>query len=87
MYPRIWTDSLLQYDHVLVVMDHRISESIYMYRDQLIRSHMRDDARVHFVVPDYNTIHTMFLEYIYEDAGYTSQSMMLYIQSLEETFD
>jgi hypothetical protein len=49
-------------------MDHRISESIYMYRDQLLSSHLANDARLHFIVPDYNTIQTMLSEYLYEDA-------------------
>lgn len=68
--------------HIIVIIDHKATEEIWMYYDTLIKSQTQgEDITIQYIFPQFHLVASILPEYIYEEAKFDQPAFMDYLAS------
>lgn len=65
--------------HIIICIDHRATEGMRIYRDQLIKKQVWNDITIQYIFPPFHMVSSMMEEYIHEEARFDFESIVSYI--------
>ena len=77
-------ESIKKTEHVIIIMDHKATEEIWIYCDALIKQYCGQDITIQYIFPQFHLISSILPEYIYEEARFDQPAIEAYIA---ETID
>lgn len=68
--------------HVIVIIDHKATEEIWMYYDTLLKEQTGlKDINIQYIFPQFHLVSSILPEYIYEESQFDQQSFLAYLSS------
>ena len=72
---------------VLVILDHKATEEIWIYINTLIQKYCGKGIELHCLFPQYHIVQSILPEYIYEESLFAEDNIMSFIESILETIE
>ena len=68
--------------HVIIIIDHKATEEIWMYYDTLIKNQTWiKDITLQYIFPQFHMVSSILPEYIYEESQFDHQAFLTYLSS------
>lgn len=77
-------ESVKKTEHIIIIMDHKATEEIWIYCDALIKQHCWPEITIQYIFPQFHLVSSILPEYIYEEARFDQPAIESYIA---ETID
>lgn len=74
--------SLKQSKKAIIIIDHRATEEIWNYYENLINQNLANPIDLHFVFPQFHLVQSILPDYIYEEAYFDEIAISDYLESL-----
>ena len=75
-------DDIRRTQHVIIIIDHKATEQLWMYYDTLIKEQTRlKEITIQYIFPQFHLVSSILPEYLYEEAQFDQPAFTNYLLS------
>lgn len=71
--------SIQRTQHIIIVIDHKATEELWLYCDTLIKQHCGNNITIQYIFPQFHLVSSILEDYLHEEAEFDQPAFEAYI--------